>query len=65
MHQNYSTYPSSKAQVVLPLRQSTNNTRREVRPAQGDFKPTFETFEGKFPSVFKSCDKNQYLIYSF
>lgn len=51
MHQSNSTRPSSKARV-LPLRQSTNNARRKVRPAQGDLKSTLKSFERKFPSVF-------------
>lgn len=51
------TNTSSKAHVVVPLRQSANNTRRKVRPAQGDLKSTLKNIERKFPSVFNHVIK--------
>lgn len=51
MHQRHSTHPSPKAHVVLSLRQGKINTRRKVRPAQGDWKSAVKNFEKKFPSV--------------
>lgn len=67
MHQSDSTHPSSKAHVVSPLRQGTNNTSRKARPAQGDLKSTLKNFERKFPSVFNHMMKtriwNTFLMY--